>query len=116
MPRKQVSKSVKGSATITAGEKEYTLHLDMSQLADLDEYIGDAFLSKWFASMGLNAHLARAAFYFAVRENHREIKSVKEAGRILDGVGLRAAAEAITAALIASGVVPDGDEDVPGEA
>jgi len=61
----------------------------------------------------MNFNLIRVAFYFGMRRANKSLRlrSIREAGEMLEGTPLESLAEAISDALIAGGVLPDEDDD-----
>lgn len=108
--------STRGVVEIEIGGEAYEISFTNSALADADDYVrkeyGTSFVSA-ITSGGLDFSLLRIAFYFGAR-SHKSVRSVKQAGQILDEANIVTVAEAISEAIDAafrqSGMVDDSGE------
>ena len=109
--------SPKGFVTAETPAGPMRLRLGFSELADADEYLGRALVGAIHADP-MNLHHLRVAFYFGTRELNKGVRSVKQAGRMLEGMALQEISEIIIGALKESGVLPEEeiDEEFEGEA
>lgn len=103
---------MKGHATLRIEEEDYRLRFGFSEIADADEYLGKSIIQALQDDPN-NFHLVRVAFYFATREGNKSIRSVKQAGKVLEKADMEEAGNALFEAMKASGL---GDEEEPGEA
>lgn len=104
--------NAKGHTTLRIGvngeAKEYRLRLGFSEIADADEFLGRSLIQSMQEDPS-NFHYIRTAFYFAVRENASDIRSVKQAGKVLENAdGFEEVGRALFDAIKASGLI---DED-----
>ena len=115
-PQQNGRANPKGHAKIELADGTMRLRLGFSELADADEYLGRSLVSS-ITSDPLNFHTIRVAFYFAARMANKNlrIRSVKEAGRMLEGTDLETISTAIMEALRAGGTIPEEDIEEPDE-
>lgn len=110
MAGRNIRTNPKGFVTVELPGGDVRLRLGISEVADADEYLGRALIAAMSADP-LNFNNLRVAFYFGMRELNRNVRSVKDAGRILEGANLETISEAIFSALRESGIVPDVQEE-----
>ncbi len=79
--------NAQGFVTVEIAEEEYRIEYSNSDLADADEYMMEKFGRSFVAQLqtgDMNFHIARIAFYFGCRRHAKDVRSVKQAGLVLD--------------------------------
>ena len=90
-------------------EKEsIAIKLDFNAMADADEYLKGSALQR-FVDDPMNLATIRALFFFGIREQKKDIKTVRDAGALLSGISLDIISEAVVTAMEVSGVMKPED-------
>ena len=84
------------------------IKLDFNAMADADEHLGKAALA-CFVDDPMNLATIRALFYFGIREQRTDVKSVRDAGKLLSGLSLDIISNAVVTAMEVSGVMKKED-------